>query len=409
MVVIYYILLIFILSYSFYFIITGLFAFFKNKDLKITFPPKYHFAILIPCRNEQKVIRNLIISLKKQKYPKELFTIYVIPNNCTDNTAEIALKNGAKIIKVNQKVNSKGEALKIAFNKLIKTKKIDAFVIFDADNVVHPLFLQEMNNILNSGFQVAQGCRDSKNATDNWLSGSYSCFYWLQNYFFNKSRQFLEASALINGTGFMIKKEVIQKYGFNPTTLTEDVEFSAMCALNGIKIAYAEQAITYDEQPTKMLDSYKQRKRWTKGNYECLKKYNILLLKEFIKNKNMACLDMFLNFLAPLFQIVSLILIIILIGFKVSNITLNDPFSNLMAYNFLFFIFTFLIGLLISAGVTRYHQQKPKKVFWGIMLFGFFMLSWIPINIICLFQKNISWEEISHNRNINFQNLINKN
>ncbi len=70
----------------------------------------------------------------------------------------------------------------------------------------------------------------------------------------------------------MLKKEVIDKHGFNPKTVTEDVEFTAMCAINNEKIGFATDAITYDEQTNSFDVSWKQRKRWSFGTMECLRK-----------------------------------------------------------------------------------------------------------------------------------------
>lgn len=216
----------------------------------------------------------------------------------------------------------------------------------------------------------------------------------------------MSASASINGTGFMVKKEIIDKYGFNVQTLTEDVEFSAQCAINNLKIAYVEDAITYDEQPTKMHVSWKQRKRWTKGNYQCLKIYYKELLKGFWVNKNIACLDMLLNFLAPLIQIGGFILVFLLLLFRLLDIRLYDPFSYLLAHGIFFFLFTFLLSLFISMYVVDYNDKAIKDLWSGLLFFGFFMISWIPINILCLFKKQVHWEQIRHNRNINLSEII---
>ena len=69
-----------------------------------------------------------------------------------------------------------------------KRNDIDAYIIFDADNVVDKNFLKHMNNSLNNGYLVAQGFRDTKNVSDNWISSSYALYYYIQNYFFNKAR-----------------------------------------------------------------------------------------------------------------------------------------------------------------------------------------------------------------------------
>ena len=85
-------------------------------------------------------------------------------------------------------------------------------------------------------------------------------------------------SAAINGTGFVVRKSVIDEYGFNTVTLTEDSEFTGLCALKGIQVAFVEDAITYDEHPQSFWQSWKQRKRWTSGTLSCLKIYGKKLL-----------------------------------------------------------------------------------------------------------------------------------
>ena len=114
--------------YILYFIVIALGLFKKKKEI-ITEEKKNNFAIIIAARNEEAVIGNLINSLKKQNYPKENYEIYVIINNCTDNTEQIAREKGANIILCTEKVKSKGEVLKYAFNKLKKEKNIDAYAI----------------------------------------------------------------------------------------------------------------------------------------------------------------------------------------------------------------------------------------------------------------------------------------
>ena len=103
--------------YGVYYVIIGIFVFLKEKTIKKT-NIKNRFAIIIPARNEEKVIGILLDSLKKQKYPKELYDIFVFPNNCNDKTKEIAIENNAKIIEFTEEIKSKGEVLKYSFKYL---------------------------------------------------------------------------------------------------------------------------------------------------------------------------------------------------------------------------------------------------------------------------------------------------
>ena len=402
----YYILFILCLAYGLYFFITGFFGFKNiNKKLLKKHKSKNKFAVLIASRNEEDVIGHLVKSLLDQNYPKDLYDVYVIPNNCTDETEKAAKKAGAKIIKCTVPTKSKGEVLKFTFEKLSKSKDIDAYVIFDADNVVHPDFLSKMNDALCEGYKVAQGFRDSKNPGDNWISGSYSIFYWIQNFFFSKARMQMGGSASINGTGFMIKKEIIDEYGFNTYTLTEDVEFTAQCALRGIKVVFVEDAITYDEQPTEFKASWKQRKRWSMGNIQCFRRYNKDLFRTYSKTGFIPCLDMLLSFMAPYIQILTTLLTVILILFKVFNIELYDVFSYMYAYGFLFFFITYLANVILNIFVIKYNKKSVKDILPGILLFTLFMLTWIPINFICMFKKDLTWEPIKHKRGMGIDEI----
>ena len=402
----YYILFILCLAYGLYFFITGFFGFKNiNKKLLKKHKSKNKFAVLIASRNEEDVIGHLVKSLLDQNYPKDLYDVYVIPNNCTDETEKVAKKAGAKIIKCTVPTKSKGEVLKFTFEKLSKNKDIDSYIIFDADNVVHPDFLSKMNDALCEGYKVAQGFRDSKNPGDNWISGSYSIFYWIQNFFFSKARMQMGGSASINGTGFMIKKEIIDEYGFNTYTLTEDVEFTAQCALKGIKVMLVEDAITYDVQPTEFKASWKQRKRWSMGNIQCFRRYNKDLFRTYSKTGFIPCLDMLLSFMAPYIQILTTLLTVILILFKVFNIELYDVFSYMYAYGLLFFFITYLANVILNIFVIKYNKKSVKDILPGILLFTLFMLTWIPINFICMFKKDLTWEPIKHKRGMGIDEI----
>lgn len=363
-----YIVMVITSFYLLYFVVMAI-GIFKKKKEKVLVDKKNNFAVIIAARNEEAVIANLIKSLKKQNYPKEHYEIYVIVNNCTDNTEEEARKAGAKVIVCTEKVKSKGEVLKFTFNKLKKEKDIDAYVIFDADNLVHRDFLSKMNDSLNMGYSVVQGFRDTKNVSDNWLSCSYAIMYYIQNLFLNKSRYNLGKSSFINGTGFVIKKELIDKNGYDPKTVTEDIEFVAMCAINGEKIAFNDEAITYDEQVNKFIPSLKQRKRWSIGTMECLRGYFTELIKTGFKNRRFECFDIIIFYLsivvhvignlAPIFAILGLF-----INFK--SLTIGYFISTLAIS-----LCSYVIGVVLRAFLLKKYNKSIKDNIGGILFFDF--------------------------------------
>ena len=397
-----YIVMVITSFYLLYFVIMAI-GIFKKKKEKVLVDKKNNFAVIVAARNEEAVIANLIKSLKKQNYPKEHYEIYVIVNNCTDNTEEEARKAGAKVIVCTEKVKSKGEVLKFTFNKLKKEKDIDAYVIFDADNLVHRDFLSKMNDSLNMGYSVVQGFRDTKNVSDNWLSCSYAIMYYIQNLFLNKSRYNLGKSSFINGTGFVIKKELIDKNGYDPKTVTEDIEFVAMCAINGEKIAFNDEAITYDEQVNKFIPSLKQRKRWSIGTMECLRCYFTELIKAGFKNRRFECFDIIIFYLsivvhvignlAPIFAILGLF-----INFK--SLTIGYFISTLAIS-----LCSYVIGVVLRAFLLKKYNKSIKDNIGGILFFDLFILSWAPVNFVCLFLKKCNWESIKHDRNIDIEEV----
>lgn len=122
-------------------------------------PKKLHrFAVVIAARNESAVIGGLIDSIHKQKYPRELLDIYVIADNCTDTTAQVAQDAGAYVYeRFNRQLVGKGYALDYFFKQLMKEKKdrlYDGFFVFDADNLLDENYVYEMNKVFDSGYRV---------------------------------------------------------------------------------------------------------------------------------------------------------------------------------------------------------------------------------------------------------------
>ena len=409
MIILYQIILYIIVIYALYFSISGFLAICKNKKIPQRHPPKYKFAILIAARNEEKVIAGLLESLDNQNYPKDLYEVFVIPNNCTDATEQIARDAGATIVLPDEHISAKRQALKYTMQQLAQREDIDAFAVFDADNIVHPDFLKRMNDALchdGGKYRIAQGFRDSKNYGDNWISSGYSIFYWYQNLFFNRSRMILNGSASINGTGFILKKEIFLEHGFDTYTMTEDIEFTAQCAINRERILFVEDAVTYDEQPTNIHTSWTQRRRWSTGTMQCFKRYSGKLLGGFFRGKGLPCLDMFMNFAAPYIQIISFLLLVCRIAFSAFGIIVSDVISYFYSLGIIFFIATYIISIIMSAVIVMYNRKSLFQALTGVLLFPVFIIMWVPINITCLFVKSKKWTQIHHSRNIDSANLF---
>ena len=376
----------------------------KLKDKKLIIEKDHKFMAIIPAHNEENVIRNLIESLKKQDYPKELYDIYVIADNCTDATAEIAKEAGAKVLKrFDEAHKTKGYALNwFLKQKIEEDADYDAFCVFDADNIVDKNFLKNMNKKLCQGEEIVQGYRDIKNPTDSWITGGYAIFYWMMNRFYHLARYNLGLSPLINGTGFMVKFDVVKPNGWQTMTLTEDIEFSLINIAKGRKLGWATDAIVYDEQPVKFDQSWSQRSRWTVGHIQCMKNYTKDLAKGVVEHKTLMNFDGLLYmFGIPMMIITLLLLVINSLLYLGAEMTLAELIGNFARY----LIATFILPVITGVAIMALDKRKIRPMLIGILGYPLFLGSWIIINLKCLIKPNTKWEKIEHVRDINIQEV----
>lgn len=383
--------------------LSGLFKHAKLPETQI----KHRFAAVIAARNEESVIANLIESLKLQDYPAELLDVIVVADNCDDRTAEVAQNAGAIVYKRFNKVDvGKRFVLKFVFEKIFAERDIyDAFCIFDADNVVDPHFVSSMNRAVAAGSSVAQGYRDIKNPEDTWISGGHALFYWIQNRFYNYARSHFGLSATINGTGYMVTADLLKKHGFDMTTVTEDMEFTMHCVLNGHVVGWVPEAVIYDEQPLTLRQSVRQRIRWTSGYIQVFFKYFGKYIRRLITKPTWAVMDAFVFLMY--FPIAVVGIVSGFMCFLLAALRILDPVG--------FLISTLLLSALAFVGFwaiaifTIYTEKKSvKKLSKAIWCYPVFNLTWVFIYVICIFKHSSEWKPIAHVRNISINDLGNR-
>lgn len=375
----------------------------KDKPLKVN--KNHKFMAIIPAHNEENVVSNLIESLKNQNYDKNLYDIYVIADNCTDRTANIARKSGAIVYeRFDEEKKTKGYALDWFLQQKIKENAdYDAVCVFDADNIVHKDFLKNMNKKLCQGEDVVQGYRDIKNPTDSWITAGYAIFYWTMHRFYHLARYNLGLSTLLNGTGFMIRFDVLKPEGWKTVTLTEDIEFSLQRIIKGKKLGWATDAIVYDEQPTSFKQSWSQRSRWTVGHIQCIKEYTKKLAVSVKEKKSLVNFDGFLYIAGsiPMFIATLLLLATNFLMYAGNGITQAELILNIAKY----LIPTFLFPILTGIFVMKLDKRPIKPMIKGLLCYPLFMGSWLLINFVCLFKRNLQWEKINHVRDIKIADM----
>lgn len=390
-----------------YFFSISLFGWIKKKEESIeNYPPIKKFALVIAAHNEELVIGHIIDSLLKQNYPRDLYDIFVIADNCSDKTSKIAGKCGAIVYKrFNTKDIGKGYALEWMFSKIYKMKeKYDVISVFDADNLVSCNYLLEMNKQLCKGHKVIQGYIDSKNPFDSWITCSYSIAFWMANRIFQLPRYYLGLSCGLCGTGFCIDMQVLKKVGWGATCLTEDLEFTMKLALNNMKVAWANNAVVYDEKPLTLKQSWHQRKRWMQGHADCASRFLAPLFYKAFKESNVVAFDCAVYLFQPIrFLFIGLITLMM----WVQTIYPESPFYS-MKYLFptevwyVFIILQLFYGPLIILSCKKF----DLRTLLGFLVYPIYCLTWVPITIQGILSKHDkNWSHTRHTREISINEI----
>ena len=254
----------------------------------------HKYGIVIAARNEEKVIGNLLDSINKQDYPKNLITTFVVCDNCTDNTRKVAEKHGAICYERHDDIHkTKGYALKYLFEcieKDYKRRSFEGFFVFDADNLLETDYITRMNESFDAGEKIITSYRNTKNFDENWIASGYA-IHWLRSIrTAHRARSILRLATNIQGTGFLFSEELVRD-GWKYTSLTEDRAFTADAVKEGYRISYNDKAMFYDEQPINLKIALRQRLRWSKGHLQAFIEtgpglfLNIFFGKAFRKNK----------------------------------------------------------------------------------------------------------------------------
>ncbi|GIW48654.1 MAG: glycosyl transferase family 2 [Caloramator sp.] len=402
---IFFLLQIYYLGFIYYYSLISLWGFRLNK--RKDFKPIKSFALVVAAYNESSVVGSIVDNLKKLNYPRELYDIYVIADNCTDNTASIARQAEAIVYeRFNDELRGKGYALKEFFEEYLFNlkKKYDAICIFDADNLVSKNFLLKMNNRLLEGNKVIQGYLDTKNPDDSWITVSSALAYWITSRAFQLARENLGLCAALGGTGFCVDYNTLKELGWNALSLTEDLEFSMKCVLKGITVHWEHEAKIYDEKPLTLKASIRQRIRWMQGHWDCAYRYTTALFRKAIKDRDIVALDAAFYLLQPskvianLFVLVMLFLKILFPEIWFSKIIL--PLWLLGISLGINYIIPILI--LIKEGVAL-------KYILGLIPCYFYGLTWFPVTVMgWIKRKEKQWVHTIHTRSLTIEEIQNR-
>lgn len=393
--------------------IIGLFPSKKFPDAK----KDHKYAILIPARNESKVIEDLLISIKNQSYNSDLLETYIVVESKDDPTCEIAkkYKNTNIFVRQHLELKGKGQALnEVIVDILNSGKKYEAYFIFDADNVFSKDFIKEMNKCFDAGYQIALGYRNSKNWNDGWVASCSALTFSMINTLNNKGRTKLKNKVTLSGTGFYISGDIIEEMGgWKFCTLTEDYELSMFSTIKDIKTTYNEYAEFFDEQPSELKTSWNQRLRWCKGYTQVNKKYKKELVKSIFKEKSnrvgkieyLMSIIPIVAFIGTAFSYAIFTLILGVVGSFMGEVLSWKVYMAFGISMFSIYLFFVLYTALMLFAERKRINISPKNSFIACLMGPFFLGFYIPLLIIAMFKKEVEWKPVVHNVKMNTKSL----
>lgn len=224
------------------------------------------FLILYPAYKEDQVIVNAVEQFLLQDYPKELYTVVVISDHMQPETNDYLNKLPIILLQPTFEKSSKAKAMQFAMDHV--KDEFDNVVILDADNVVRPEFLSQLN-ILCSVYDAIQCHRCAKNANNDVavLDGASE---EINNTIFRKAHNRLGLSSALIGSGMCFKYELFKENVYKLSTAGEDREMEALLLHQGVFIKYAPDIHVFDEKVSNQDNFQRQRMRWMTAQIQSL-------------------------------------------------------------------------------------------------------------------------------------------
>lgn len=355
---------------------------------------KGKFAILIPARDESRVIEELLNSILNQTRKIDSDDVYVIVEEESDKTVELVKNKNMNIVfRHDLSKKRKGYALDDAIKEILEQKKhYDAYFIFDADNVLDKDYIKNMEEAYEDGYDIGIGYRNTKNGNDSVIAAASSLTFSMINTLGNEHKTKCNNTLTISGTGFYIKGDIVEKLGGYPfNSLTEDYELTLYATLNDLTTTYVKNAIFFDEQPVKYNITINQRTRWIKGFFEARKKYIPLLLKKEINKNFSSSFHQIMGVTPYILLIIGLLGILLINYFNVKN--------TIILILFVYLIMVLITSIMVLKENTYLNINNKMKI--KVILYNPIFLT---TYIICLFKailnKDVKWLKIEHSKSL---------
>ena len=374
------------------FIITGLLsaylfvvtvaAFLFRKTGKDT-TPAIPLGVLTPAHDEAAGIGKTIAAVRACDYPPEKLRILVIADNCTDETATRARDAGAVVVERTDSANrGKGQAL----NWFLTTRKdlyqdLDGLTIIDADTEPDPGFLREMAlSLSDPTIQAVQGYNGVANPGTNWRTGLVDAAFNVFNHLRMAGLSVLAGTCTLKGNGMGFRTDLLEHYGWPAHSVVEDMEFSVLLTLDGVRVGYNPNAVIRSQMVASGRNAASQRTRWEGGRFTVIRSLLPDLRRMWRENPGPSSLFFIIDLLFPPLSLHVLVLALT---------TLFVPLFLPEAVPGVVYAWLILIGYVLAGQIQR---RAPLTTWLYLASAPVFILWKIPIYIkVLIGRKTSTW------------------
>ena len=262
--------------------------------------PRMRFDIVVPAHNEEQSIGDTVQSLLAIDYPRDLYRVLVVADNCVDSTARCAREAGATVlVRHDDDKRGKGYALKFAFDKIVAENSADAAVVIDADTVVSPNLLRAFAARFEAGAVAVQAEYGVRNPNASWRTRlmviALATFHGVRSL----GRERLKVSCGLRGNGMGFARQLLVDVPHDAFSIVEDLEYGMRLARAGHIVHYVAEAPVLGEMVSSEERSRSQRQRWEGGRWKLAKLHGWPLLARAIARRDRVLFDVAMDILVP--------------------------------------------------------------------------------------------------------------
>jgi cellulose synthase/poly-beta-1,6-N-acetylglucosamine synthase-like glycosyltransferase len=346
-------------------------------------------SIVVPARNEARVIAQTIRALAALDYPSNRFDITIVDDGSTDETPDIVAAMASsdpriRCFRVPAAEAGGGKAR--ALNRVFPELRHDLIAVYDADNRPEPLSLRRLvaEMVHTPRLAAAVGKFRTLNRDRTLLTRFINieglAFQWIVQ----AGRCALLGVTTLPGTNFVIRRDVIDEVGgWDPEALTEDAELSIRIYETGRRIRFVPNAVTWEQEPERLGVWFRQRRRWARGHNYVLAKHLRRLLHLRPKRVALELLYTLATYYVVFAAILVSDILFVLGGLGLVSIRALGPYSEIWLLAFALFLLEVTIALSRERG-------EDSLVNLLLVVAGYFTYCqlWIPV-VACAFADDV--------------------